>query len=60
MTASVKATFTVTADNPETGAQIIRAMLTEKGAAEEAARMKKTGLRNIKIAPVRDPAGNAG
>lgn len=57
---AIKPTFTVTADNPETGKTVIRAMLDRKGADEEAARMKAAGMRNIKIDEQKNPAGNAG
>ena len=60
MSAEVKVTYTVTADDPAIGAPVIRAMLTAEDAAREIERLRKAGCENIKLTPTRDPAGNAG
>lgn len=60
MTAQVKTTFTVSADDPAVGAPVIRAMLTSKDAEREVERLRKAGCENIKVTPTRDPAGSAG
>jgi hypothetical protein len=60
ISAQVKTTYTVSADNPAVGAPIIRAMLSSKGAELEVERLRKAGCENIKVTPTRDPAGSAG
>jgi hypothetical protein len=60
MSAQLKTTYIVSADDPAVGAPIIRAMLTSKDAEQEVERLRTAGCVNIKVTPTRDPAGNAG
>ena len=52
--------YTIVADNPKTGAQVVEAEIPEAHAPTEAERLKKAGMKDIKVVPTRDPHGNAG
>ena len=55
-----KTSFTVVADNPKTGAQVIEAQLPEGDVPRETRKLKKAGMKAVKVVPTRDPFGNAG
>lgn len=60
MSKTTSDTYTLTGDDPETGAPVIRAMLKPDQLATEVNRMAREGLQNIRVALTPNPAGNAG
>ena len=55
-----KRRYLIVADNPKTGAQVIKAELPEDETSREAKDLKKAGMKDVKIVPTSDPSGNAG
>lgn len=53
-------TYTITADDPKTGAPVIRAQLSAEGASAEVDRLRAQGMENIKVTPTHNAAGSAG
>lgn len=60
MSQAVKPSYTITADNPETGAQVIRVLPSLKAAEDEVNRLNEAGMKNIRCVQTRNPGGNAG
>jgi hypothetical protein len=60
MTDTIAPTYTVTGENRETGAPVIRAQVRQADVAAEIRRMVAEGLCRIRSAATPNPSGSAG
>lgn len=60
MSKPIPDTYSLTGDDPETGAPVIRAQLKAEDLAREVNRMAREGLQNIRVSLTPNPAGTAG